>query len=83
MSPIETASEFVVIHYNVHSLIKFEERIDRLLFELGDQHWDILVFSETWREEEHEEFITEHGQVRLGSGGTKGLTGSRFPSAPT
>ena len=43
--------EFVVINYNVHSLIRFDERIERLIKELGDRHWDILVFSETWREE--------------------------------
>ena len=62
----------------MHSLIRFEERIERLLFELGDTHWDILIFSETWREGRVETWETESGHNWFGSGGTKGERGVGF-----
>ena len=39
--------DFVIISYNIHSLMKFEERIEWLLRELGDRRWDVIVFTET------------------------------------
>ena len=36
--------KFVIIQYNVHSLINFEERMERLFHELDGKHWDIIVF---------------------------------------
>ena len=70
--------KFVTIHYNVHSLICFEERIERLLAELGEQHWDLLIFSETWRDSRDEAFRTDDGHFWFGSGGTKGRCGVGF-----
>jgi exonuclease III len=67
-----------VIYYNVHSLICFEERMDRILQELGKRHWDVLVFSETWREEDGEAWTTTHGHTWFGSGGNKGQRGIGF-----
>ena len=46
---VEASGEFVLIQYNIHSLINFEERMEKLLFELSGRHLDVIVFSETWR----------------------------------
>ena len=69
---------FVIIHYNVHSLIRFDERLERFLTELGDQQWDLLVFTETWRADSNEAFNTQHGHAWFGSGATKGQRGVGF-----
>ena len=71
---------FVTIHYNVHSMINFEERMERLLVELGDQRWDVLVLTETWREGCDEAFTTDQEHFWFGSGGTKGRCGVGFSS---
>ena len=34
--------------YNVHSLINFEERMQRVLQELEGRHWVAVAFSKTW-----------------------------------
>jgi len=52
--------------------------LERLLAELGDQHWDLLVFTETWRADGEEAFDTEHGHSWFGSGGTRGRCGVGF-----
>ena len=52
--------------------------MERFLTELGDQHWDLLVFSETWRADKNEAFITQHGHAWFGSGGTRGQRGIGF-----
>ena len=62
--------DFVVISYNIHSLINFNERMERLLEELGDRRWDLVVFSETWRSDRVEVWHTEQQHTWLGSGGT-------------
>ena len=31
-------------NYNVHSLMRFDERIERILLELGDRKWDLSYF---------------------------------------
>ena len=67
--------DFVVINYNIHSLICFEERIVIVLYELGDRHWDVVVFTETWREEQSESWVTDHGHTWFGSGGSRGRCG--------
>ena len=41
---VVASDEFVVIQYNIHSLINFEERMEKLLFELSGRHWDVIVF---------------------------------------
>ena len=51
--------DFVIIAYNIHSLMNFEERIAWLLKEIGDRKWDLIVFSETWRSERVEVWRTE------------------------
>ena len=71
-------NDFVVICYNIHSLMKFEERIDWLLEELGNQRWDLIVFSETWRAERVEVMRTQHGHTWLGSGGANIKGASAF-----
>ena len=71
-------NDFVVICYNIHSLMKFQERIDWLMEELGNQRWDLIVFSETWRAERVEVMRTEHGHTWLGSGGANHKRGVGF-----
>ena len=58
--------------------MKFEERIERVLFEVGDRHWDLLVFTETWRKSREEVLETDHGHMWLGSGGTEHQNGVGF-----
>ena len=65
-------TDFIIIQYNVHSLMRCDENLERILAELGDQKWDVLVISETWREEHKEIWQTEHGHTWFGSGGSKG-----------
>ena len=49
-----------------------------VLHELGDQVWDLIVFTETWRAEKMEVWRTEHGHTWLGSGGTEHRRGVGF-----
>ena len=70
--------EFVVINYNVHSFLQFDERLERLLSELGTRRWDLLVLIETWRKERCEEWCTSHGHRWFGSGGFRGHSGVGF-----
>ena len=70
--------KFVTIQYNVHSLICFETRMERLLAELGEQHWDLIIFSETWRGDRDEAFKIDQGHFWFGSGGTRGRCGVGF-----
>ena len=53
----------------------FECRLKAVLEELGPQRWDLIVFSETWREEKREVFQTDSGHTWLGSGGTRRSNG--------
>ena len=46
-----------------------------MLYELGDRHWDVLVFTETWREEQSEAWVTDHGHTWFGSGDSRGRCG--------
>ena len=46
---LNKTKDFVLIQYNVHSLINFEERMQRVLHELEGRHWDAVAFAETWR----------------------------------
>ena len=41
---LSVTKNFVLIQYNVHSLINFEERMQRVLQELEGRHWDAVVF---------------------------------------
>ena len=45
---LNKTTDFVLIQYNVHSLINFDERMQRVLHELEGRHWDVAVFSEIW-----------------------------------
>ena len=72
------ANGFTIIHYNVHSILHFEERLRRLLIELGDRHWDVLVLTETWREEKSETLEALDGHSWYGSGGSRGSKGVGF-----
>ena len=46
--------------------------------ELGERHWDLIIFTETWREQLCENWLTEHGHSWFGSGGTKKRNGVGF-----
>ena len=70
-----TYLDFRVINYNCHSLINFEERVERFLRELEGTLWDAIVFTETWREELEEFWETKWGHTWYGSGGSKGSKG--------
>ena len=70
--------KFTVLAYNIHSLINFDERMERLLFEIGDLHWDVLAISETWRKERLETWETTHGHIWFGSGGVEERAGVGF-----
>ena len=48
----------------------FEERMEMVLQELGPRSWDLLVFTETWREEDYEIFVTDAGHTWCGAGGS-------------
>ena len=41
---LSATKNFVLIQYNVHSLINFEERMQRVLQELEGRHWDAVAF---------------------------------------
>ena len=70
--------EFVVVSYNIHSMMRFEERAEHLLQELDEVHWDILVITETWREESRESWQTPEGHTWFGSGGHRRHSGVGF-----
>ena len=72
------AIKFSLLSYNVHALVRIEERLERILDEIGDQSWDVLALSETWRVEREESFELEDGHTWLGSGGTEGQRGVGF-----
>ena len=70
---------FSIVGYNVHSMMDFETRINHLLNELSHVHWDVLVLSETWREQRQESFVlNEWGHKWFGSGGTRRERGIGF-----
>ena len=69
---------FVIISYNIHSLQDFCARVERLLKEIGDRRWDLIVLTETWRAERVEVWRTDDGHTWLGSGGTKRQRGVGF-----
>ena len=72
---LNKTTDFVLIQYNVHSLIFFEERMHRVLHELEGRHWDAVAFAETWRSECDEARKTRWGHSWFGSGGTRGTRG--------
>ena len=72
---LSVTKNFVLIQYNVHSLINFEERMQRVLQELEGRHWDAVAFSETWRSECDEAWKTRWGHSWFGSAGTRGTRG--------
>ena len=68
---------FTVLSYNAQSLMS-DERFVLLFNDLQDVHWDLIAFSETWREKTEESWTTEHGHTFCGSGGTRGSNGTGF-----
>jgi exonuclease III len=54
------------------------ERLEAILEELTDIHWDVLVLVETWREAEKEDFALPSGHKFYGSGGCKRRCGVGF-----
>ena len=53
-------------------------RLDALVEELEHMHWDVVVLTETWREETCEEIRLGSGHRFYGSGGTRGCRGVGF-----
>ena len=72
---LSKTTDFVLIQYNVHSSINFEEPMQRVLHELEGRHWDAVAFAEIWRSECHEAWKTRWGHSWFGSGGTRGTRG--------
>ena len=70
-------TEFVVMSYNIHYHMRFEERVHRLLAELGDKPWDVIAVQETWGDDSREEWMDE-GHHWLGSGGSARSKGVGF-----
>eukprot|EP00973_Karenia_brevis_P092905 12414597-Karenia_brevis.AAC.1 len=67
-------TKFRIILINARSFTN-DDRLEELLLELTDVHWDAVVVNETWREA-REEFAEVHdGHVWFGSGGTAGKHG--------
>ena len=76
--PLEAAVNqviFNIVVYNIHSCMNFDDRFERVLFELGTRRWDALIFTETWREEKRDIFNTSGGHKWFGSGGLRGRSG--------
>ena len=71
----QIAQTIALMTYNIHSFMQFTVRLEQLKEDMGSHHWDIITFTETWREETNEVFTTENGHIWLGSGGTKGRNG--------
>jgi len=72
---MEECKNFIIITYNIHSFMHFEDRLEAVMQELDEEMWDIIVFTETWREERREVFETAAGHTWLGSGGARGAKG--------
>ena len=72
------SEKFVVISYSIHSLMHFDERVERLLSEIDGHDWDLFVLQETWRADACETLITSHGHLWYGSGGMRGQRGVGF-----
>ena len=66
-----------IITYNVHSLLA-DIRLDLLMTELADVSWDIVVITETWRQDKSEYFVLATGHHFYGSGGIRGKCGIGF-----
>ena len=62
---------FVVITKNVQSIYS-EGCFDELCLELESIHWDILLVTETWREDKEEHCTLRQGHRFIASGGMKG-----------
>ena len=60
---------FVVVAYNINSFMDFQNRYEALMQELANFHWDVIVFTETWRADPQEIFTTFHEHTWFGSGG--------------
>ena len=60
----------MIITYNIHSLMDFDDRLAFVIEELGSQDWDLIIFTETWRGESREVSRTDGGHTWFGSGGT-------------
>ena len=52
--------------------------MERFLHEVGEQQWDVIMFSETWRESRIETWSTQDGHTWFGSGGSLRQRGVGF-----
>ena len=59
---------------NARSL-QSDERLEELLIEVDQVEWDVVLVSETWREEVEEYDTLESKHIWFGSGGTRGKHG--------
>ena len=78
MNVSEAAPPLSIFTYNIHSLIDFDNRMQCIVTEFENIHWDLLIFTETWREEKSEAWQTQDGHSWFGSGGSKRSKGVGF-----
>ena len=55
--------------------MNFDARLQFILLSLQDRAWDVIIFTETWREPVREVFVTDFGRTWFGSGGVRGARG--------
>ena len=75
---VTEVTDFAVVSFNKHSLLRFNQRIEWLIEELGNRQWDLVVSTETWRVDRVEAWHTKHGHTWLGTGGTEHERGVGF-----
>ena len=59
---------FKVVAYNIRSFTT-DEKLETLMKEFQNQHWDVIVLIETWRETREELWTTRWGHTWCGGGG--------------
>ena len=63
---MQTHRTMTIISGNTHSAMS-EARLESLLEELADIHWDVFILTETWREESHEQIRLHPKHMFYGS----------------
>ena len=65
-----------IFHKNARSL-RHDDRLHEVMIEalLFDMEWNVILFSETWRDETREYFSISDGHVFCGFGGVSGSRG--------
>ena len=69
--------KFVVVQKNARCLSS-DDDIEELLHDLRETEWDVVLISETWREEHEECIVLSAGHVWFGCGGQKKRGGAGY-----